>query len=88
MAMSAAEPYRPRQVLCLGEATWGRTMDRHHVARLARVRDLLAAKKCDVSQTHLACFSARGFSPDLVDAAKHDPYISLISIDDLYQGAN
>lgn len=86
VALSAAEPNRPRQVLCLGEAKWGKTMDRHHLARLTRVRDLLAAKKYDVSQTHLTCFSASGFTSELVETAKRDPFISLLDIADLYQG--
>ncbi|MCD0443706.1 ATP-binding protein [Glycomyces sp. A-F 0318] len=84
VATSALEANRPKRVLCLGEVKWGTRMDMHHLARLARVRDLLA-KKQDTADTALACFSAAGFSDDLAAAASGDPRIHLIELDDLYR---
>lgn len=84
VATTAPEADRPRRVLCLGEAKWGTRMDLHHLARLARVRELLA-KKHDMSGTALACFSGAGFSDDLAAAAAKDSRIHLIGPADLYR---
>ncbi|GAA1692677.1 ATP-binding protein [Glycomyces endophyticus] len=83
VAVTAPEANRPKRVLCVGEAKWGTRMDMHHLARLGRVRDLLAARY-DVSGTALACFSAAGFSDDLTAAAANDARVHLIGPDDLY----
>jgi hypothetical protein len=48
------------------------------------VKELLA-KKHDMADTALACFSAAGFSDDLVAAASDDPRVHLIGLDDLYR---
>ncbi|MDA1366185.1 AAA family ATPase [Glycomyces algeriensis] len=84
VATAAAESDRPKRILCLGEAKWGTRMDLYHLSRLARVRELLASKY-DVSGAALACFSAAGFSDDLVAAAAGDSRIHLIGLDDLYR---
>jgi uncharacterized protein len=84
VASTAAEPDAPRRVLCVGEAKWGTRMDLHHLARLARVRDLMARKHLHVADTALACFSAAGFSDDLRAEARKDSRIHLIGLDDLY----
>jgi hypothetical protein len=84
VATTAADANRPKRLLCVGEAKWGTRMDLHHLARLARVRDLLAAKH-DVSEAALACFSAKGFSDDLVAAASKDTRIHLVGLADLYR---
>ncbi|GAB4000950.1 ATP-binding protein [Glycomyces albus] len=84
VATAAAEPGRPKRVLCIGEAKWGTRMDLHHLARLARVRDLMERKHYDVADTALACFSAKGFSEELAAAAAEDSRVHLIGVDELY----
>ncbi len=75
------EPGRKRRVLSLGEVTWGDVMGAHHVERLARARDLLAADY-DTSDCVLACYSAAGFHDDL--RATRDPRLALVTLDDIY----
>jgi hypothetical protein len=41
-----------QRVLSLGEAKWGEVMGRHHLQRLARARDLLAASTA--GDTHVS----------------------------------
>jgi AAA+ ATPase superfamily predicted ATPase len=78
-------PNSPRRILSLGEAKWGEIMGLHHLTRLARARDLLAAKKYDTSATILACYSAAGFDQDLRDQAARTPRnILLIGPEELY----
>jgi uncharacterized protein len=75
----------PRRILSLGEAEWGEVMGRRHLARLARARDLLAAKKYDTSTTVLACYSAAGFDQDLRDHAARSPRnVLLVGPEELY----
>lgn len=83
--LAAPAPDGPRRILSLGEAKWGEVMGLRHLARLARARDLLAAKKYDTVGTVLACYSAVGFDQDLKDRAARDPgKIRLIGLADLY----
>ncbi|GGP00678.1 ATP-binding protein [Nonomuraea glycinis] len=60
-----AMPGEPRRVLSLGEVKWGKAMGPGHSARLRRARELLAAKKYDVRDTVLACYSGVGFDGEL-----------------------
>ncbi|MFB8777446.1 ATP-binding protein [Streptomyces broussonetiae] len=70
-------------VTVLGEAKWGTVMGLKHLARLARARDLLAARGMDTSRCGLACFSAAGFSDALrAEAERGD--VLLIGLDELY----
>ncbi|WP_100449187.1 ATP-binding protein [Glycomyces xiaoerkulensis] len=85
VATGPTEPGRPSEVLCIGEAKWGTRMDLHHLARLARVRDLLERKHHRAADAALACFSAAGFSDDLTAEAAKDPRIQLIGLDELYR---
>jgi uncharacterized protein len=85
VAFAAPEPGANRRLLSLGEAKWGEVIGRAHLARLARARDLLAAK-FDTQTTTLACYGAAGFDPELSDAAKLDPRILLIEPGQLYAG--
>ncbi|GLX04284.1 ATP-binding protein [Microbispora sp. NBRC 16548] len=75
---------RAGRLLSLGEAKWGETMSHHHVGRLARARDLLAAKGYDTRDTILACYSGSGFTTELLASAAGDPGIRLIGLDDIY----
>jgi hypothetical protein len=60
-------------LLAIGEAKWNEVMDGRHLARLRRIRDLIAAiEKYDTSRTRLICFSGAGFSSELIDAASRD----------------
>ncbi|MEO3785283.1 ATP-binding protein [Actinocorallia sp. B10E7] len=72
----------PRRILSLGEAKWGERMGHGHVARLARARDLLAAKGYDVSDTVLACYSGAGFTEELRADTRSDAV--LIGLDRIY----
>jgi uncharacterized protein len=80
--LAPREPGRPPRLLSLGEVKWGRVMNRQHVERLARARDLLSAS-FDVSDCVLACYSAAGFHDDLrADASER---LALVTLDDIYQ---
>ncbi|MBE3008910.1 hypothetical protein IL992_06870 [Microbispora sp. NEAU-D428] len=54
------------------------------MGRLARARDLLAAKGYDTRDTILACYSGAGFTAELRASAAEDPGIRLIGLDDIY----
>ena len=82
---AATAPDFPQRILSLGEAKWGEVMGLRHLTRLARARDLLAAKKYDISTTVLACYSAAGFDQDLRDQAARAPQnVLLIGPEELY----
>ncbi len=83
--LAVPAPDEPRRILSLGEAKWGEVMGLGHLARLARARDLLAAKKYDTSATILACYSAAGFDDELRAQASRIPdRVRLIGPEDLY----
>ncbi len=82
--LAAQEPGRPRRILSLGEVKWGEVMSHHHVARLARARDLLGVKGYDVQDTVLACYGGSGFTDELRSSAAEDARILLIGLDRLY----
>jgi uncharacterized protein len=82
--LAAAEHGRRRKVLSLGEVKWDRVMDPGHLDRLRRARDLLAVKGFDTRGTVLACYSAGGFSRELMAAQTED--VRLIGLDQLYSG--
>jgi len=75
-----------RAVWLLGEAKWGRTMDRDDLARLRRARELLADRGVvDVTRCRLACFSGAGFTRDL-RAVERAGEVVLVDLDRLYHG--
>jgi hypothetical protein len=82
VVLAPQEPGRPQRILSLGEVKWGQVMDRQHVERLARARDLLSAS-FDTSDCVLACYSAGGFHDEL--RASKDRRLALISLDDIYR---
>jgi AAA+ ATPase superfamily predicted ATPase len=82
--LAPPEPNRPRRVLSLGEAKWGRIMSHLHLDRLARARDLLAAKNYDTRDTVLACYSGAGFTNELTAQAEADGRTRLIDLATLY----
>jgi AAA+ ATPase superfamily predicted ATPase len=83
--LAVPAPDEPRRILSLGEAKWGEVMGLGHLARLARARDLLAARKYDTSATILACYSAAGFDDELRAQASRVPNrVRLIGPEDLY----
>lgn len=63
--LAPAEPGRPRVVLSLGEAKWGKRLGQGHLDRLRRARDLLATRGYDTSSTVLACYGGGGFADDV-----------------------
>ncbi|WP_169950552.1 hypothetical protein [Microbispora sp. H11081] len=75
---------RTGRVLSLGEVKWGETVGHHHVGRLARARDLLAAKGYDTRDTVLACYSGSGFTAELRASAASDRRLRLIGLDEIY----
>ena len=83
--LAPAQHGQPRKILSLGEVKWDRIMDRRHVDRLRRARDLLTAKGFDTRDTVLACYSGAGFHPDLAADTAGD--IRLIGLDQLYAGS-
>lgn len=86
VALAAPSPGEHRRILALGESKWGEVMGRRHLARLARARDLLAARSYDTGSARLACYGAAGFDDELRDLAGADPgRILLISPADLYR---
>jgi uncharacterized protein len=82
--LASAEPGRPRQVLSLGEVKWDKVMTSRHLDRLRRARDLLSVKGHDTSTAKLTCYSGAGFDSELLEIARTDPHVQLISIEDLY----
>jgi hypothetical protein len=74
-----------RPIVSLGEAKWGEPMGIHHVERLARARDLLAARGHDVGQTRLACYSGAGFESALADIDGPDRPL-LVDLTRIYGG--
>lgn len=72
VVFAAPEPGRARRVLSLGEAKWGEVMDRRHVERLSRARDLLAVKGFEVREARFACYSAAGFAGELRATAERE----------------
>lgn len=84
VALAPSVPGRPRRVLSLGEAKWGETMSTRHLRRLARARELLAAKGYDTTGAVLACYGAGGFDQELRAAAQRGE-ARLIDVADLYR---
>lgn len=84
VVFAPAQPDRPRQVLSLGEAKWGKVMTMTHVDRLRRAAQLLAVRGFDTDATRFTCYSGAGFEERLVDAAAVDPRIHLVGLPDLY----
>jgi AAA+ ATPase superfamily predicted ATPase len=73
------------QVLAIGEAKWGDTLDTHHLARLAHISNLLDTQ--GRRPQRLLLFSGAGFTPDLETHAQQDPdRIHLIHLPRLYEG--
>ncbi|WP_198154178.1 ATP-binding protein [Catenuloplanes japonicus] len=76
-----------RPLLAIGEAKWGERMGLGHVERLRRIRTLLAAQgRHGAITARLACFSAAGFTDELIETAARDDSVVLIGAADLYQG--
>jgi AAA+ ATPase superfamily predicted ATPase len=71
------------EVLCLGEAKWGKVMGMRHLERLKRARDLLAVKGYQVGQAKLVCFGGAGFDTEL-RAAQSRGEVMLIDPAQLY----
>ncbi len=59
-------------------------MNRGHIKRLRRARELLAVKGYDTTRTRLTCYSGAGFEPELRDLAAADPVVQLIGLEQLY----
>jgi uncharacterized protein len=83
-ALAPDEPGRPRRVLSLGEAKWGKVMTTRHLDRLRRARDLLSVRGYDMGGTKLACYGGAGFDADLRAAAKAQQDVLLIGLAELY----
>lgn len=83
VVFAPGRPGEPRRILSLGEAKWGQVMNRRHVERLARARDLLAVKGYDTAHTVLACYSGAGFAEELRAEAARQP-LALIDPERLY----
>jgi len=82
--LAPAQSSRPRRVLSLGEAKWGKTMTLAHVERLRRAAQLLQARGYDTTATRLTCYSGTGFDRQLTAAAADEPRIQLVELADLY----
>lgn len=75
------------RVLALGEAkptAAHRTLD--DLARLERIRSLVAAKRPEAAEAQLLLFSASGFDRNLTDAAAHRRDVELVDLERLYRG--
>jgi uncharacterized protein len=82
--LGPARAGRPRQVISIGEAKWGKVMGVRHLERLRRARALLTVKGYDTAGATLACYSGAGFDPALV-AAGRGAEVLLVGADLLYQ---
>lgn len=82
--IGVADGGRP-PLLSIGEVKWGETMHVGHLARLSRIRDLVAlAGRYDTTDTRLVCYSGAGFAPELREAADAGQAV-LIELGDLYR---
>lgn len=73
-------------LLAIGEVKWGEVMGLRHVERLNQIRGLLAAQgRLGAADARIACYSAAGFSSDLMERAERDDRIVLVGLDDLYR---
>lgn len=79
VVLAAARPGKPRRVLSLGEAKWGRTLGERDADRLRQAREVLAARGFDTSGTALTLYSGAGFAADLTAGE-----VRSVDIDDLY----
>jgi len=77
------------RLLAIGEVKWGETMGMPHLDRLRHIRDLLAAQgRRGAAEARLTCYSANGFTPDLLQTAEHHDDVVLVTVDDLYRSAS
>ncbi|GAB7042093.1 MULTISPECIES: ATP-binding protein [Catenuloplanes] len=75
-----------RPLLAIGEAKWGERMGLGHLDRLRRIRTLLTAQgRFGAEHARLACFSGVGFHDDLLEAARRDDSVVLVTAADLYR---
>ncbi len=75
-----------RSALLLGEAKWGRRMDRGDLARLRWVREVPGERGVvAVGDCRLACFSGVGFAREL-RAAERAGEVVLVDLERLYRG--
>jgi hypothetical protein len=73
-------------LLAIGEAKWGDEIGPGQLARLRRVRSLLADQgRYDTTRTRLCCFGANGFATELRAAAAQGE-VTLIGLEQLYAG--
>ncbi|MDP9795747.1 hypothetical protein J2S43_004259 [Catenuloplanes nepalensis] len=73
-------------LLAIGEIKWGERMGLAHLDRLHRIRALLTAQnRFGADRARLACFSGAGFDDDLIEAARQNENIVLITAADLYR---
>ena len=83
-------PHRPgARVRVLGEAkATNRPRAGHDLARLERIRGLLAGRGYNVADTRLSLFSQSGFEQGLITAAAHArPDVELVDLERLYLGS-
>lgn len=72
-------------VLAIGEVKWGEKIDKHHLARLTHISDLLEEQ--GRRPERLLLFGGAGFTDDLSATARdHHPRIQLIDLKRLYEG--
>ncbi|WP_308169635.1 AAA family ATPase [Acrocarpospora catenulata] len=84
VAVGAADGGRA-PLLAIGEVKWGDTMGQGHLDRLRHISQLVTANdRYDTSATRLVCFSAAGFTPDLL-AARDRGEVDLVGLSDLYE---
>ncbi|MGH3681902.1 MAG: AAA family ATPase [Natronosporangium sp.] len=72
-----------QQILALGEAKWGHALDRRHLDRLRRARDLLAVKGYDTRSAVLVGYGGAGANPEWAAGAGPDR-VQLVDLDQLY----
>ncbi|GAB3118691.1 ATP-binding protein [Streptomyces calidiresistens] len=74
-------------LLAIGEAKWNEPMGMGHLARLERIRELIArGGRYDTSHTRLLCFGGAGFAEGLRErAGRPGSDVALIGPEDLYR---
>ena len=85
VVLAPAVPGRPKRILSLGEAKWGRVMSATDLNRLRRAGGLLADRGFDTASARYTCYSGAGFDEHLRAAAAQDPRVQLIGLTDLYE---
>ncbi|MFC4128671.1 AAA family ATPase [Nocardia rhizosphaerae] len=71
--------------LSIGECKTNETMGLGHLQHLRHIKELIRrGGRYDTRETKLTCYSAHGFTPELLDLAETADDVRLVGLDDIY----